>query len=314
MRSRVLILSDLHLGGPESIRYARGLLPLLEPGPSLVLNGDTAEFHRPEFQEDAETEFRRLLALAEDRDVEVITLAGNHDPFVSERRTLELAAGAILVTHGDAFHPSVAPWSPGGRSMRAAWERCVATLPPHERDTNAAALLAAREAAISQWRYFGDGDHASTVWRMLINPNLAIEMFRAWRDFPRLAATFGRKHSNAVRFVIAGHCHRAGVRAVGGVTVLNTGAYSFPGTPHAAILDGNRLSLWPIERQGTGLAAIYRLSPRGPRWSQELDPPGTPARSSREGSGRPSERSASAAAPSRAARSTPVANPDPETA
>lgn len=314
MRSRVLILSDLHLGGPESMRYARGILPLLEPGTTLVLNGDTAEFHRPEHQEDAETEYRRLLALAEDRDVQVITLAGNHDPFVSERRTLELADGTILVTHGDAFHPSVAPWSLGGAAMRAEWDRFMATVPPTERDTNAAALAAAREAAISQWRFFGDGDHASTVWRMLINPNLAIEVFRAWRDFPRLAATFGRKHSASVRFVVAGHCHRAGVRVVGDITVLNTGAYSFPGAPHAAIVDGNRLSLWPIERQGRGIGAIYRLSPRGPRWSQELAPPGTPARSSREGSGRPIERSASDAAPSRAARSTPVAKPDPETA
>lgn len=314
MRPRVLILSDLHLGGPESLRYARGLLPLLEPGTTLVLNGDTAEFHRPEYQEDAETEYRRLLALAEDRDVHVVTLAGNHDPFVSPLRTLELAGGAILVTHGDAFHPSVAPWSLGGRAMRATWERHMATLPPRERETNAAALAAAREAAISQWRFFGDGDHMSTVWRMAVHPGLAIEVIRAWRDFPRLAAAFGRRHSSAVRFVVTGHCHRAGVRTVGDLTVLNTGAYAFPGTPHAAILDGNRLSLWPIERQGKGIGALYRLSPRGPRWSQDIAPPGTPARSSREGSGRPSDRSASAAAESSAARSMPVAKPDPEAA
>lgn len=312
MRARVLILSDLHLGGPESMRYARGILPLLEPGTTLVLNGDTAEFHRPEYQEDAETEYRRLLALAEDRDVHVITLAGNHDPFVSERRTLELADGLVLVTHGDAFHPSVAPWSPGAKAMRAAWDRCIASLPPAERATNAAALLAAREAAISQWRYFGDGDHMSTVWKMLVNPGLAIEVVRAWRDFPRRAAAFGRRHAATVRFVVAGHCHRAGVRTVDDVTVLNTGAYSFPGTPHAAILDGNRLSLWPIERQGRGVGALYRLSPRGPRWSQEL--PGNPARSSRDGSGRPSERSASRAASSSAERSMPVVKPDPEAA
>jgi predicted phosphodiesterase len=312
MRSRVLILSDLHLGGPESVRYARGLLPLLEPGTTLVLNGDTAEFHRPEYQEDAETEYRRLLALAEDRDVGVVTLAGNHDPFVSDRRTLELADGLMLVTHGDAFHPSVAPWSLGARAMQAEWDRFMATLPPEERPTNAAALAAAREAAISQWRFFGDGDRATTVWRMAMRPGLAVEVLRAWRDFPRRAAAFGRRHSPAVRFVIAGHSHRAGVRTEGEITVLNTGAYGFPGTPHAAILDGFRLSLWPIERQGRGIGAIYRLSPRGPRWSQEL--PGNPARKSREGSGRPSDRSASPAAASRAARSMPVAKPDPEAA
>jgi predicted phosphodiesterase len=312
MRDRVLILSDLHLGGPESIRYARGLRPLLEPGTTLVLNGDTAEFHRPEFQEDAEVEYRRLLALAEDRDVAVVTLAGNHDPFVSERRTLELADGTILVTHGDAFHPSVAPWSLGGRAMRAEWDRFMATLPPEERPTNAAALAAAREAAISQWRFFGNGDHRTTVWRMMLRPSLGFEVFRAWHGFPRLAAAFGRRHSPAVRVVVAGHSHRAGVRAADGITVLNTGAYAFPGTPHAAILDGRRLSLWPIERYGRGIGATYRLSARGPRWSQEL--PGSPARSSRDGSVRPSERPASSAAASSAARSMPVAKPDPEAA
>lgn len=314
MRARILILSDLHLGGPEGSRYARGLLPLLEPGTTLVLNGDTAEFHRPEHQEDAEVEYRRLLALAEDRDVEVITIAGNHDPFVSERRTLELADGAILVTHGDAFHPSVAPWSPGGRTMRATWQRHIDSLPPHERGTTVAALAAAREAAIAQWRFFGDGAHVTTVWRMLLQPALPLAMFKAWRDFPRLAADFARRHSPAARFVVAGHCHHAGVRTFGDMTVLNTGAYSFPGRPHAAIFDGNRLSLWPIVRQGSGAGSVYRLSPRGPRWSQELAPPGTPARSSRDGSGRPSERSASAAAPRSAARSMPVAKPDPEAA
>jgi hypothetical protein len=198
--------------------------------------------------------------------------------------------------------------------MRAEWERFMSTLPPAERGTNAAALAAAREAAISQWRFFGDGDRTTTVWRMMLRPSLGLGVIRAWRDFPRLAAAFGRRHSPEVRFVIAGHCHRAGVRSVGDITVVNTGAYAFPGRPHAAIVEGNRLSLWPIERQGRGIAAIYRLSPRGPRWSQDIEPPGMPARSSREGKGRASARSASAAASSSAARSTPVAKPDPEAA
>jgi len=315
MRPRTLILSDLHLGRPEAMRYARGVLPLLEPGTTLILNGDIAEFHRPDCQEDAEIEYRRLLDLAGERDVQCIALAGNHDPFVSELRLLELAGGRVLVTHGDAFHPSVAPWSEAAGSMRIAFERVMAKLPPADRGTHEAALIAAREAAIAEWRHFGDGARNSTVLRMLFRPLLAVEVVRYWRDFPRLAVEFARKRSEDFRVVVTGHSHRAGVSVHDGVTVLNTGAFSFPGRPHAAILDGDRIELHAIERTGRGIASLYRLSPRGPVWSQALPAiAGTPARSSLDGSGRPSEACTSSAAATSAARSIRVARPDPEAA
>ena len=41
-------------------------------------------------------------------------------------RAITLADGAIYITHGDAFHPAVAPWSPFAASMRQSFEIALA--------------------------------------------------------------------------------------------------------------------------------------------------------------------------------------------
>ncbi|MBL9141630.1 MAG: hypothetical protein JNK53_07170 [Phycisphaerae bacterium] len=49
--------------------------------------------------------------------------------------------------------------------------------------------------------------------------------------------------------VVCGHSHRAGAWWVRGCLVLNTGCFTFPGTPHAVLLEGDEVVLAPLERR-----------------------------------------------------------------
>ena len=91
---------------------AVALRPLWAGASNLIINGDVAEVHHPEHWADAATQLLQLLDLCEKDGVALTLLSGNHDPFIGEVRHLHLANHQVFVTHGDALHPAIAPWSP----------------------------------------------------------------------------------------------------------------------------------------------------------------------------------------------------------
>ncbi len=313
MAERTIILSDLHLGRPDGVAAVEALDAFVEPGATLVLNGDTAELQHPRWKDDAERQYGRLLAMAAERGTAIVALAGNHDPSIATDRVLRLADGEVLVTHGDAFHPSVAPWSKRARAMREAWARAMAEIEPARRDELASRLAAAHAAGTAEWH--GDlPEH--TTWKDLVaRPWTLLQIATYWWRAPGLAAAFAERCAPSARFIVTGHSHWPGVRWIGERCIVNTGSFSTPGMPHAVVLEGDRLAFVAIARRETPDGLRYVLSSR-PKHVLQVSGRGTatPARSSREGSDRPSPSAMPRPAASSVARSTPVASPDPSQA
>jgi UDP-2,3-diacylglucosamine pyrophosphatase LpxH len=151
---RTLILSDLHLGRPDGAGRADAFETLLADFDRVIVNGDVAELHHAEYRADAELELARFRDICSTRGTKLDLIAGNHDPFVSDVRSVSIANGAVYVTHGDAFHPAVAPWSPHAAVMRRAFEAAIAAA-PRDLAADAVRFAAARDAAIAEWRTMG---------------------------------------------------------------------------------------------------------------------------------------------------------------
>lgn len=317
MTERLVILSDLHLGRTEvgsrgGTRTVERLDGVLEEGSHVLLNGDTAEFQEPDSRGRAADELGSLLGLAERRGVRLVVHAGNHDPDVSHHRFARLAAGTVLVTHGDAFHPTVAPWSPRADAMRAAWQAELAGQPVHVRNTIEGQLRAARAAGRAEHHARLHGVRKRSL---LVHPWTALQIAWYWHQFPRLAAQFAQRHLPETSIVIAGHSHRPGMFIVSRdrprpTIVLNTGAFSRPHAPHAVVVEGSTLTLVALrpDRARPSRGFVFGRAPKGQLalqapWdvpSTGLSAAGMPAFASLDGSVRPSASDAKAAAASTA--------------
>src|SRR3984957_7305668 len=119
----IRILSDIHFGHPASmVESPEQLLPLLSGVKTVVFNGDTVEMGLVEDRVQAQANLEAIGAFCLDAGVRPIFMNGNHDPMVSSASHLDLADGAVLVTHGDMLFHDISPGSAGGRGM-GGWQR-----------------------------------------------------------------------------------------------------------------------------------------------------------------------------------------------
>ncbi|MCA9286043.1 MAG: hypothetical protein KDA22_12540 [Phycisphaerales bacterium] len=151
MPEHVSIFSDTHLGRSRwGLPSADMLRPLWQGSTHVVVNGDVAELHHPRYRRSAEREVLRLQELCEADGVSLTLLSGNHDPYVSEIRHLSLANGRVFVTHGDAIHPAIAPWSPTAAVMREARRSALAALEPETHGHLESVLRATQHGAAAE--------------------------------------------------------------------------------------------------------------------------------------------------------------------
>ena len=242
---RTLILSDLHLGRPGGARSARAFEALVQQFNRVIVNGDIAELHHARFQRDAELEVEIFRDLCVTRGIRLDLIAGNHDPFVSDVRSLAIADGAIYVTHGDAFHPAIAPWSPYAASMRRSFAATLAATPP-EIPRDVAHFKAAREASLAEWRVMGAGAHVSTLANMAVRPHRMLAVLAYWARYPQMAAGWGARFAPRAGTIIVGHSHRAFAKSIVGRRIANTGAFGFPGIPHGIVIEGQSVHMHRI--------------------------------------------------------------------
>lgn len=249
-----LIVSDLHLGrGPCTVA---ALEPIVSQASVFVVNGDVAELHLPGSDERARAELEHLRQMCLRAGTALRCLEGNHDLGVSQERHALLAEGRVLVTHGDAFDPCVAPWSPWAGDARAAVERVLATFPEAERASSRAIFAAARAAAECEWSDPIRARKHAGAWGLLLRPHAILMILRYWQRYPRLAAAFAAGCAPASQVVVCGHSHRPGIWRIDGRTVLNTGHFEFPARPFAVRVVADQIDLVPIERR----RGIYRLA------------------------------------------------------
>lgn len=227
----------------------------------LIVNGDVAEVHHPTRWGVAARHVLRLHDLCEDDGVELTLLSGNHDPYLTDLRHLELAGGAVFVTHGDVLHPAVAPWSPRAGIMRQAHERAIAAIPEHERDHLDTRLKVSQFASHAEWAAMAQEAKKSTVPRMLLRPWSMPQVLSYWWRFPRLAAKFMAEHAPHAMIGVFGHTHHAGIWNGGaGRTIINTGCYGFPGRPRGVMVDESNRALRVVAIERDSKLATYRLA------------------------------------------------------
>jgi len=252
--SRLVIISDLHLGRPRgAATSADALRPIWADATDLVVNGDTAEIHHPRHRVAAARETLRLAELCDNDDVVLTLLSGNHDPYLTDRRHLLLAGGRVFVTHGDVLHPAVSPWSPAGRRVRAANRVALAALGPAARDDLEARLSASQYASFAEWADLADLERDaahSSFLGMFMSPWAVLKVLHYWHVVPRLAADFAKQHVPAAKFAIFGHTHHPGVWHVDQRVIINTGSFGFPGRPYAVVLEDDTLSIVAIRQRG----------------------------------------------------------------
>lgn len=254
---RTIILSDLHLGRPGATAQAHRFAGLVSRFERLIVNGDSAELHHADFRASAEAELDRLREACAKSGTRLDLIAGNHDPFVGETRAMTLHGGAVYLTHGDALHPAIAPWSPYAAVMRTAYEAALATSTAG-RDEHDGRLAAAREAALAEWRALGEGAHISTVAGMAFRPHRALAVLTYWRAYPSLVHDWATRFAPQAGTVIVGHSHRPFVREIGPVRLVNTGAYAFPGRPLAVVIEDGAARVHRVDME----KRLFELSPQ----------------------------------------------------
>ena len=89
---RTLIISDMHLGRPGGARSAAAFSALVSQFDRVIVNGDAAELHHVRYQRDAEHELERFRDGCVSRGIRLDFIAGNHDPFVTDVRSMSRMA------------------------------------------------------------------------------------------------------------------------------------------------------------------------------------------------------------------------------
>lgn len=252
-RERIVILSDTHLGRPHAAaESAEALRPLWRYADRLIINGDLAELHHPKYQARAAWIVMRLKELCEHDGVRLTLLSGNHDPYLTERRHLDLADGQVFVTHGDCLHPAIAPWSRSAKNLRKNVAEALRRDPQHDQDI-LGHLLAAYQTASQQECFDYEKSHGEgDLLELLARPLAVPQILWYWLRIPRYAERFVRAHRPHARFFVFGHTHRQGIWQRGGRTLINTGAYGFPAKPRAVVIENNQLHVYPIISKRVG--------------------------------------------------------------
>ena len=250
MPERFVILSDLHLGRQPWLATADMIRPIWAGCSHLIINGDVAELYDPRYIEAAEKETLRLQELCEADGLTLTLLAGNHDPYVSEQRSLYLNDGKILVTHGDSVHPAIAPWCATAPLMQAAFDRTMASFPVETREHLQSRLTATHHAALAKWDAIKNDMHTVGFRRMLSRPWSFFEVIRYWWNYPRDAAMFLERYAPTTNVIITGHTHHQGIWKRGGRTIINTGGFAFPAKPRTVIIEGSTIKIHRIQREG----------------------------------------------------------------
>jgi predicted phosphodiesterase len=248
----ILILSDLHLGHRASrIEHPEQLAPMLHGPGSVIFNGDTSEMRNPEDRWVGRKLAADLARICHQSGRKAFFVNGNHDPTVSSTNHLDLAQGAILVTHGDILFLDVAPWSPDAVHYRKKHRQILDVLGPDGYADFEKRLLASKRTSIelqmieepltrgrsSGFRLFIR--HCWPPWRPLM-------IVKAWCQVPGRAANLARVFRPNARFVIVGHTHYPGAWDVSPRVIVNTGSFVPYFGAYAAIIESGRIEVRQI--------------------------------------------------------------------
>ena len=251
------IFSDIHYGDRASrVRRLAQLRPLLAGVDHLVLNGDTLDTRPSPVPAHTAACRVEVLAFFTENTPRVTFLTGNHDADLTAEHALDLAGGAVFVTHGDILHDDIVPWGQDASMIRLRIAAALAALPAAERGQLAPRLAVWRRVAATIPQRHQSESHGfryvmqfarDTVWP----PARIWRVWRTWREETPRAAAFVMMHRPQAKYFVIGHTHRSGVwRAPAGIVVINTGSFCRPFGGCAVDLAGERVSVRRIVARG----------------------------------------------------------------
>jgi predicted phosphodiesterase len=241
--SKTIILSDIHFGKTGStVGSAHQLRGLWEGCESLILNGDSTEAHSANSSEKTNKLCTELLQLAKEDGVRTIMIAGNHDPEISKINSKWFWDNRVLVFHGHAVFPGVAPWS-----WRAPFIHQRRIDLARERGNGFEEQLeAVREASLAA--AMGEFNHhrPSPLHMASLALPASFRVLLSWWRFPKMTSNWVNQFASSAKFIIVGHTHHAGIWEVDGRVIINTGCFGFPSHPRAVIIDEDELTVYRL--------------------------------------------------------------------
>jgi len=253
-----LIVSDLHLGHRSClIQNPEQLAPLLRNAASVIFNGDTTEMRAKVDRPVGRRMAAELAHVCHHVGAKAIFINGNHDPIISNINHLELASGAILVTHGDVLFLGVAPWSKDAKHYLKAHKKILKELGPealtdleHQLQVTkqASIELQSTEKSVTQRAKPGFGLFLRQFWP----PTRFFFIAKAWLELPERGANLAAVYRPKARFIIVGHTHFPGIWRRAGRTIINTGSF-VPYLPaYAILLESSRMEIRHVDRTSAG--------------------------------------------------------------
>lgn len=268
------VFSDLHLGHPAShLVEPEWLFPALEGARSVVLNGDSSELINNSRKVVATQKLNRLLDRCRELGIACVQLTGNHDPFVTEFHHLDLLDGKVFITHGDALHPDVAPWSREAVDLRAERLRIEATEDPPDATTLEGRLLLAKRCALVVGTEDPYGEHQKWA-RLNMTSLFALEPWRAlraihyWSNVFQYASAMRAQFRPNSQLMLIGHSHRPAVWRMPDWTLVNTGSFQPMSSPRMVKLQPDRATVHRLKKsegafRPTEPVAVIPLSSAG---------------------------------------------------
>ena len=247
----VVVLSDLHLGhGATRLTDPAMLTPVLDGSARVLFNGDTFEQLSLRYRTGALDRLGGLLDLCRRLGTHPTLVTGNHDPYASSCDHLDLCDGRVFVTHGDALHPGVAPWSHDARSLRIERDRLLADEPQPQGLEEELHLIKRTASIASRYERLGrDGGSArrGMVMKFLTQPQRALKAFWFWSQTLKYAQALRNRHRPQASLMLFGHTHKANVWQTPQAVYVNTGSYQPMSQPLAVRLHGDRYDVCELK-------------------------------------------------------------------
>jgi predicted phosphodiesterase len=218
-------------------------MPLLGPAKTAIFNGDTFEQLHFGRRDHAKKMLERLLELCADRGVVPILLSGNHDPLASSAHYLDLFDGKVALTHGDALHEAVAPWSRESPAVLTERKRLLRQR-SYGQDIDQQLLLCKQSEMVAALYDHDVGQGLAAqgymIGKFLAKPWRIFVALHYWSRAVHYARQYVERYRPSARLFLFGHTHRPGVWSQKDLTVVNTGSFSPLSHPLVVHLDDHR--------------------------------------------------------------------------
>lgn len=239
--ARVRVISDWHLGHERcEVPGEDAMLRVMENADILISAGDLAETRPNEWQERGLAARDRFRTLCRERGVQLIEIAGNHDPDV-EPLLVKLWNGRVVIMHGHALYKEVAPWSWEYLNNKEKCRDCIRSFADADTDLVSRLELSRAMSQLTppimrraiRNRYLRGFLHC--FWP----PQRPLGIVLCWLTCGLRAEHFARRYFPEAETLILGHFHRGLAARYGKRRIYNTGAWFIHATPYAVdLLDG----------------------------------------------------------------------------